>query len=323
VKNKLNLNSIERISAPAPHCAFTDLIASPFDQSSTTVFCCYRQASDHVSQDGQIVIVKYSLTTEEKHYQTLQVPDTDLRDPKFSLDGETLYLTTYAKHKCTKTGKVSTDMLSFYTKTGESWSSPHSFGKPGWWLWNMTFFNQTAYGFAYNRSQNRIDFYAGHPNKQMDVVTYHALSLEKHELGYPNESHVLFSKNGAATAVVRRDADSYSAMLGESSPPYTSWTWKDLGCYIGGPVMYALSDAYYLVAGRDWDGEVSTTKIWLLEKETAQLSVLITLPSGGDNSYPGMVIEGDTLFLSYYSSHIDESTRVYLAELSGVNALHC
>ena len=87
--------------------------------------------------------------------------------------------------------------------------------------------------------------------------------------------------------------------------------------------MYALSETHYLVAGRDWDGEVSTTKIWLLEKETAQLSVLFTLPSGGDNSYPGMVIDGDTLYLSYYSSHIGESTRVYLAEISGLNALHC
>ena len=323
MKNKLTLNRVERISAPAPHCAFTDLIASPFAQNLTSIFCCYRQASDHVSLDGQIVIVKYSLLSKEKHYQHLQVPDTDLRDPKFSFDGEVLYLTTYAKRKCPTTGRVSTDMLSFHTTPGMSWSGPHSFGKPSWWLWNITFFNQTAYGFAYNRGKNRIDLYAGHPNKQMDLVTDHALSLATHQLGYPNESHILFSQNGSATAVVRRDADSYSAMLGESSPPYTSWTWKDLGCYIGGPVMYALSETHYLVAGRDWDGEVSTTKIWLLEKETAQLSVLFTLPSGGDNSYPGMVIDGDTLYLSYYSSHIDESTRVYLAEISGLNALHC
>ncbi len=61
--------------------------------------------------------------------------------------------------------------------------------------------------------------------------------------------------------------------------------------------------------------------IWLLSSTDYSLKLLITLPSKGDNSYPGLVWQHDTLYVSYYSDHIDNKTRVYLATLSGMNAL--
>ena len=45
-----------------------------------------------------------------------------------------------------------------------------------------------------------------------------------------------------------------------------------------------------------------------------QLHPLATLPSGGDNSYPGLVWENGTLWVSYYSSH-EAKTSIYLAKL--------
>ncbi|MET8233218.1 hypothetical protein ABZS77_21380 [Micromonospora sp. NPDC005298] len=41
----------------------------------------------------------------------------------------------------------------------------------------------------------------------------------------------------------------------------------------------------------------------------------MTLPSGGDTSYPGLVWHNDLLWVSYYSSH-EERTCVYVAEVS-------
>ncbi|WP_253289741.1 hypothetical protein [Verrucosispora sioxanthis] len=40
----------------------------------------------------------------------------------------------------------------------------------------------------------------------------------------------------------------------------------------------------------------------------------MTLPSGGDSSYPGLVWHDDRLHVSYYSSHEGHSC-VYLAEV--------
>lgn len=65
---------------------------------------------------------------------------------------------------------------------------------------------------------------------------------------------------------MRCDVDFYLVMFGEFFLFYIFWIWKDLGCYIGGLVMYVLLEMYYLVVGRDWDGEVLMMKIWLLEK---------------------------------------------------------
>ena len=41
----------------------------------------------------------------------------------------------------------------------------------------------------------------------------------------------------------------------------------------------------------------------------------LTLPSGGDNSYPGLVWHEGTLWMSYYSSH-EAKTSIYLAEIA-------
>ena len=38
------------------------------------------------------------------------------------------------------------------------------------------------------------------------------------------------------------------------------------------------------------------------------------MPSAGDNSYPGLVLHEDVLWVSYYSSH-DGKTSIYLAKL--------
>ena len=41
---------------------------------------------------------------------------------------------------------------------------------------------------------------------------------------------------------------------------------------------------------------------------------VLTLPSGGDCSYPGLVWNEDLLWMSYYSSH-DGKTSIYLARI--------
>ena len=80
---------------------------------------------------------------------------------------------------------------------------------------------------------------------------------------------------------------------------------------IGGPQLIELPGGEIVVAGRDYVGKAKT-KLWRLDPETATLSDLLALPSGGDTSYPGLVYRDGLLWVSYYSSH-EEKTSIYLA----------
>ena len=42
---------------------------------------------------------------------------------------------------------------------------------------------------------------------------------------------------------------------------------------------------------------------------------VLELPSGGDTSYPGMVMHQGLLWMSYYSSHEAHKTSIYLAKI--------
>lgn len=313
----------KRISKPAKHAAFTDLHTNPFDHSNSTLVCCYREASCHVSPEGAIkILIVEKNTFKVIRHTTLSLPQYDLRDPKLSFDGRRLILTCYAK-TFLKNGQMFTKMVSFFSTTGYSWSSKHDFGDNRWWLWNIAWYKGDAYGFAYNRPSEFISLYKGDPTRTMQTLKPNVFDLTKQGKGYPNESALIIDDDGNASVFLRRDADTYSAQFGTSCPPFTKWHWHDLGIYIGGPAAIRLKKGYFLVAGRhiDWKARSFSTRIWLFDVTSKTLTELAVLPSSGDTSYPGLVRDGDTLYCSYYSCHIDNEARVYLSKIGGLSEL--
>jgi hypothetical protein len=140
------------------------------------------------------------------------------------------------------------------------------------------------------------------------------LSLAKHGLGYPNESDLVFVGDDA-WAIVRRDADSYSAQLGRAKWPFKKWQWYDLGMYLGGPCMLVKDKSTVWVSARIWENHKLTTRLLELDLVTKKLTTIAELPSAGDNSYPGLAQIEKTLFISYYSMHQDNKSQIYLAKL--------
>ncbi|WP_100642162.1 hypothetical protein [Alteromonas facilis] len=304
----------KRLTHAHKHCAFTDLI-----HFKNSLWCCFREASTHVSGDGYVVILQLDNEGLIVSRYKIKQPNTDLRDPKLSISpcGK-LVLLAYARFSNSDNRTIRTQNQVWWSPNGLSWSSAINLGMNGWWLWRIRWAQSQqsqAYGLAYNRRANQIDLYHGNPLRYMQKVKSGVLSLSRHDKGYPNESDIHLDKKGKMWALVRRDADTFSAQLGFANPPYTQWQWQDLTYYVGGPAWITWRDSM-IVAGRAWTGKHMVTRVWQLDRNNAKLIPLIDLPSAGDNSYPGLSIENDNLYVSYYSSHQDACSEIYLACMS-------
>lgn len=103
--------------------------------------------------------------------------------------------------------------------------------------------------------------------------------------------------------------------LGKSYYPYKKWQWIDLGQYIGGPAMLKITSNTAIVAGRIIKNGKLVTGLMKLNLTNGNLHQIGILPSAGDNSYPGLVIDKQILYVSYYSSHQDNKSCIYLAQV--------
>ncbi len=92
------------------------------------------------------------------------------------------------------------------------------------------------------------------------------------------------------------------------------WHWNSLGFRLGGPNCILLPDQSMILGTRVYPEERYQTA--LFEVDTSGYSqALLTFPSGGDTSYPGMIWYNDTLWVSYYSGH-ERKTAIYLAKIA-------
>ncbi|MGK0267856.1 MAG: hypothetical protein ACI8Y3_000463 [Paraglaciecola sp.] len=307
----MQINWLKKVGNKADHNAFVDLCE--FNQQ---LICCYREAENHISADGSICILTLDTKGNVLYSSRIAIPKTDLRDPKISItpDGDIL-LIAYARQTSINNQTIGSRNLTWLSQTGHSWSADKEFADRGWWLWRVRWHKDEAYGFAYNRKQNAIHLYSGNPRSNFHLIQPFALSLKQHKKGYPNESDLIFDHDNAF-AIVRRDADSYTAQLGHSVFPYKKWTWIDLGRYIGGPVMMRLDKNVALLAGRIVKHEQFVTGLLKMNLLNGDLQELLILPSSGDNSYPGFVLKEGMLYVSYYSSHEDNKSCVYLAQIN-------
>jgi hypothetical protein len=113
-------------------------------------------------------------------------------------------------------------------------------------------------------------------------------------------------------ALARREGGTKNGWIGRSKPPYKDWTWTETKHRFGGPNFIELPDHSLWAAGRIYPGGAKTA----VARMTAagEYEPVLTLPSGGDNSYPGLVWHNDQLWMSYYSSHEGKSS-IYLAKI--------
>ena len=297
-----------RIWDEAPHNAFTDLI-----RFQDRWVCVFREGQGHVSPDGALRVITSENAQQWQSAALISSADSDLRDAKISITPTgKLMLAGAEAIPHPDTGKTyKHQSLVWFSADGTNWSDKHAVAEPNFWLWRITWHKDKAYGFGYGTDDNErmVRLYSSDHGTQFQTLVENAAP----DAGYPNETAMVFSPDDTCYCLLRRDGQESNGLLGTSQPPYSQWSWNDLGVKIGGPSMIRLPDGRFIATVRLYDEKVRTSRCWV-DVQEGTLTEALALPSGGDTSYAGMVWHDDLLWVSYYSSH-EEKTCIYLAKV--------
>lgn len=300
--------SVHKIWDKAPYNAFTDLAFF-----NNRLFCAFREGKTHWGEGdyGKIRIITSPDGNEWTSTALIFEGGADLRDPKLSITHDNrLMLLYFRRFNPTAYPEKHEQSFARFSRDGFLWDEPVPVGSPERWLWRVTWHKGKAYGIDYGGPDGAPPFQAprtGRFYSSDDGVNFKALLDFKHA----GESAVCFMDDDSALALIRSKGD--NAVLGASAPPYMDWTWKDLNKRLGGPNLIKLPDGRLVVAGRLYEERTRTSLLWLDPKK-GTLEEFLTFPSGGDTSYPGLVWNGDMLWVSYYSSH-EGKPSIYLAKV--------
>ena len=309
---KLKLLSVKKIWDQGGHNAFTDLI-----RFNNRWFCIFREGKAHADGEGKLrVLISRDGETWESA-ALIELPGKDLRDAKFSLEpGNRLMLVCGAADP---SRNPQADFLSFvsFSKDGKQWGKlerVEGFNSRSW-LWRVIWHKGTAYGAAYSWEPGTRRNFAVIARSR-DGIHYEPISKDLEGL---NEAALMFDNKDNLTVVLRSVDSAPNATIAESHAPFTDWKLKPLIVNgwqnkIGGPAVYRLPDGRIIAAGRLYGDKITRTGAGLIDLAAGQLANIVELPSGGDNSYPGLVWHEGKLWMSYYSSH-EGKTSIYLAKI--------
>ncbi len=311
--NSQNLKTdSKKIWDQAQHNAFTDLI-----RFKNTFYCTFREGSGHVPGiNGTIRILRSEDGQKWTSTALLKKDGFDLRDPGFSetSDGRLMLLMGGSVYD---NGKLlgRTSHVSFFNPLTGGFSDPQPVKfdtgvKTGTnWLWRVKWYKQIAYGVIYSWNDNGSAISLVSSCNGIDYSLVKSFDIE----GRPNETALRFLPGGELILLVRREDKNQNGLLGRSKYPYQDWEWINTGFRLGGPNIIIIPSGDIIIGTRTFGKDGSHTG--LLGTDTdGRFRQILEFPSGGDTSYPGMVIFKKDLYISYYSSH-EGKTSIYFAKV--------
>jgi hypothetical protein len=308
----VELIEVQRVWDRAPHQAFTDLC-----HHGDELVLTFREGDGHVhGAAGRIRVLASRDGRSWTSRAILEEADIDLRDPKVSVtpSGALMVLagaSRYEGERCVERApRVALWPRGSAAPAGfEAVHLDPAIATSDDWLWRVTWIGDEGFGVVYQPDGPSPGH---HLVRTRDGRSYELITTFDHP-GWPNEATVRALPDGGLAILVRRDPHTAPARIGHSAPPFEEWTWADLPEHLGGPELLVLGDGRLLAAGRVYRDGAARTAIGELSLD-GDFRELTVLPSGGDTSYPGAVLEGSDLLLSYYSSH-EGRTSVYVARL--------
>ena len=312
--------SVERIWDRAAHSAFTDLI-----RFQDHLYCTFREGTGHIpGQNGVIRVIRSRDGMNWESVGLLEEPNRDLRDPKFSITLEQrLMLNMGASEYHGTERKGIESRVAFSNPEGTRFAPVQKAVLPAKiltgfdWLWRVTWHEGWAWGCVQQvpTGKERSLYLV----RSRDGIHYeHVTQLD---VDHPTETTLRFLENDTMLAMIRRTGTSPNGWIGISKPPYEKWDFEVSNKRFGGPNLIELPNGAWLAGSRGYEGKNPRTELWWFDLKTKKFREILSLPSGGDTSYSGFVIdeEQNRVWVSYYSSH-EGKAAIYLATLR-LNAL--
>ncbi len=304
--------------------AFTDII-----EFKGKYYISFRDGFSHVwEEDGTAQGHTYVIMSEDEEnwvkVADMAEPGIDLRDPKLSITpdnrlmvimGGSVYGNNKVDSRCYgRLPRVSFSEDGVHFTTPEPIKLDHPSGND--WLWRATWNKKACYGFVKGDQFSLV--------RSKDGINWKTVK-DLSKLSVPidgDETTVRFLKDGTMLMLARtRDQNGRyrvgNGLWGVSKPPYKDWDIKQIPMGFGGPNFIVVDERYCIVATRWMDRDQHKTVLIKSDLEGNFTPVCI-LPSGGhvgNCSYPGLLIHGDELWVSYYSQHETPKSAIYLAKL--------
>ena len=316
-KSGAQVVEVRKIWDAGEHNAFTDLV-----RWTHAWWCTFREAQDHVGGDGRIRVLTSADGQKWESAAWVSEPGVDLRDPKFSITPDGRLMIVCGGSIYVGKGYRGRQSRVLFSNDGRSWTPPVKVLTSGEWLWRVIWHDGKAYGTAYDSNYYRVPASEDLVRSQGEwtLKLFRSDDGVKWDLigpmevsGQPNETTIRFLANGDLMAMVRREAGTKKGWVGVTRAPFTQWNWYESNHQFGGPNFIQLPTGALVAGTRDYTvpGKHTTLIGWL---QPQGIEPLATLPSSGDNSYPGLVLHEDLLWVSYYSSH-EGKTSIYLAKI--------
>lgn len=291
--------SVQKIWDAGVHNAFTDLI-----RFRDRWYCTFRESEGHVGGNGKLRVLVSDRGGNWDSAALLAEDGIDLRDPKLSITPDERLMILAGGSVYEGTALKGRQPRVAFSTNGRDWTRPQRILAEGDWLWRVTWWRGRAYGVSYRGDRTGVLY------SSADGIHYEAVT----ELDAPGVSEVTlrFLSDGEIMALVRRETDDRNGWIGASKPPYRQWTWYKTTHRLGGPNFIVLPDGRFWAAGREHTPDGPRTVLAKMGRQSYE--PVLTLPSEGDTSYPGLVWYDGLLWMSYYSSHEGKSA-IYLAKI--------
>lgn len=309
---------VRKIWDKAPHSAFTDLI-----RYKGNFYCTFREGVGHVSGPGGTARVLKSKNGKTwKSMKSFSMSGLDVRDPKISItpDNRLMVLMDVETYK---DGKVETRKpFVSYSNDGVNYTEPFAsavdpaIAVKSDWVWRVTWNKGVGYAVDYQPGKAFL-------MKTLDGKAFQNISQIDID-GGPNESTIRFDKNDKIYIVIRRDQGDKMGVIATADAPYTNFKFSKMTERIGGPNFVFLDDNTLCIGSRLYvpnppdaakEYKDYRTALFITDLNGKIKETIIIPESGGDTSYPGMLIYKHKLWMSYYSSHEGKGS-IYLAKIA-------
>ncbi len=280
----------------------------PGNQGSTTTFLSVNRGDD-----------LHNMT----EIMQLRVAGEDIRDPKFAVIKDQIFI-YYLKNSGVMAIPYGTCYLN--SSDGITWSVAQDLpGMAGWCLWRpRTRDNITWYCSVYNNHQKECSIFS-----TTDGTNWIFISKITNGIGI-SEDELIFLEDGRMLVSIRNELDpttvfgdvNAGTLLAISAPPYTTWNVSlDKLTKLDGPCLFKIYDTSastmrYFAVGRfqpELDNMLTAMGSVFAKKRTSlfefvnlsatpALQYISDLPSSGDSTYGGVIVEGDRVYITYYTN---------------------